>query len=195
MNETISNGKFVAFSYKVTDNDSGRVLFEASENAPDAMVYGVSQEVIPGLVETLKGLKAGDKFSVTLPPEVAFGHRSEDNVIEVPVEAFMRDGQIAEEVVVNATLPMMTAEGYTVTGTVKEIGDKAVVMDFNHPFAGLTVNFEGQVQEVRPATEEELNPKHCGCCGGCGGGGCHDGGCGDGGCGDGSCGDGGCGCH
>ena len=190
MNETISNGKFVAFSYKVTDNDSGRVLFEASENAPDAMVYGVSQEVIPGLVETLKGLKAGDKFSVTLPPEVAFGHRSEDNVIEVPVEAFMRDGQIAEEVVVNATLPMMTAEGYTVTGTVKEIGDKAVVMDFNHPFAGLTVNFEGQVQEVRPATEEELNPKHGGCCGGCGGGGCHDGGCGDG-----SCGDGGCGCH
>ena len=190
MNETISNGKFVAFSYKVTDNDSGRVLFEASENAPDAMVYGVSQEVIPGLVETLKGLQAGDKFSVTLPPEVAFGHRSEDNVIEVPVEAFMRDGQIAEEVVVNATLPMMTAEGYTVTGTVKEIGDKAVVMDFNHPFAGLTVNFEGQVQEVRPATEEELNPKHGGCCGGCGGCGCHDGGCGDG-----SCGDGGCGCH
>ncbi|MDE6084276.1 MAG: FKBP-type peptidyl-prolyl cis-trans isomerase [Muribaculaceae bacterium] len=193
MNETISNGKFVAFSYKVTDNDSGRVLFEASENAPDAMVYGVSQEVIPGLVETLKGLKAGDKFSVTLPPEVAFGHRSEDNVIEVPVEAFMRDGQIAEEVVVNATLPMMTAEGYTVTGTVKEIGDKAVVMDFNHPFAGLTVNFEGQVQEVRPATEEELNPKHGGCCGGCGGGG--GGGCHDGGCGDGNCGDGGCGCH
>ena len=70
-------------------------------------------------------------------------------------------------------------------------------MDFNHPFAGMTVDFDGEIIEVRDATEEELHPKHgCGC--GCS----HHGGCDDGcgchgdeggkeGCG---CGDG-CGCH
>lgn len=180
--ETIDNGKFVAFSYKVTDDATGKVLFEAKENAPDMMVYGVTNEIVPGLASTLKGLKAGDKFSVTLPPAIAFGERSDDNIIEVPAEAFMRDGKMAEEVVVGASLPMMTAEGYTVTGTVMEIGEKGVKMDFNHPFAGLTVNFEGEVREVRPATEEELNPRHGGCCGGCGGGHCADGGCSDGNC-------------
>lgn len=64
-------------------------------------------------------------------------------------------------------------------------------MDFNHPFAGMTVEFNGKVEEVREATLEELNPHHgCGC-------GCGDHGCGDGcdsGCGHdhGGCGCGGC---
>lgn len=170
--ETIDNGKFVAFSYKVTDDATGKLLFEAKENAPDMMVYGVTREILPGLAATLKGLKAGDRFSVTLPPAVAFGERSDDNIIEVPIEAFMRDGKMADEVAVGAALPMMTAEGYTVTGIVNEIGEKGVKMDFNHPFAGLTVSFEGEVQEVRPATEEELNPHHGGCCGHCSDGHC-----------------------
>lgn len=97
----------------------------------------------------------------------------------------MRDGKLAEEVKPGAILPMMTAEGYRVQGVVTEVGDK-IKMDFNHPFAGLTVRYEGKVEEVREATPEELQPAHG--CGGCGGG-C--GSCGDGdgdcGCGD-SCG-------
>lgn len=185
--ETIDNGKFVAFSYKVTDDATGKLLFEAKENAPDMMVYGVTREILPGLAATLKGLKAGDRFSVTLPPAVAFGERSDDNIIEVPIEAFMRDGKMADEVAVGAALPMMTAEGYTVTGIVNEIGEKGVKMDFNHPFAGLTVSFEGEVQEVRPATEEELNPHHGGCCGGCADGHCAGEHCSDGHCADGHC--------
>ena len=98
----------------------------------------------------------------------------------------MRDGQLAEEVKVGAELPMMTAEGYRVLGKVIEIGDK-VKMDFNLPFAGLTVTFAGEVEEVREATPEELHPAQGGCCG-CGShGSCGDG-CGEGGgCGDGCC--------
>lgn len=65
--EIIDNGKFVAFAYTVKDADSKEVLFEAKKAAPDMMIYGVTQDVIPGLAATLKGLKAGDKFGVTLP--------------------------------------------------------------------------------------------------------------------------------
>lgn len=177
MEEKIEPGKFVKYTYKVTDDKDGRVLFEAKSDAPDVMVYGVSNEVIPGLVSVMQGLKAGDKFSVTLPPEVAFGERSDDNVITVPKDAFMRDGQMAEEVKVGAALPMLTEQGFTVTGVVKEINEHDVTMDFNHPFAGITVKFDGEVQEVRDATPEELQPAHgCGCGhGGCGGGDCGDG--------------------
>lgn len=186
----IAPGQFVRYTYRVTDADDGRVLFEAPDNAPDCMVYGVNTEVIPGLVETLKGLKAGDRFSITLPPAAAFGERSDENVVTVPKEAFMRDGEMAEEVQVGAMLPMLTENGFTVTGVVKAINEHDVEMDFNHPFAGLTVSFEGEVREVRPATPEELNPRQ-GCCG------CGEHGCGDHGCGDqhdGECGHG-CNCH
>lgn len=177
---------FVEYKYKLYNDADGSLLFETPADAPDVMVYGVSHEVVPGLIATMKDLTAGDKFSVTLPPEAAFGERYDDNVVELEREIFERDGKLAEEVVVGAELPMMTAEGYRIIGRVLEVGKK-IKMDFNHPFAGLTVRFDGEVMLVREATPEELKPvSGCGC-GSCGGG------CGDGDCGDG-CGEGGC-CH
>lgn len=164
--EKIGDGKFVAFAYKVTDADNGDLLFEAKASAPDVMVYGVSQEVIPGLVATIKGLAAGDKFSVTLPPEVAFGPREEEYVQHIPIDAFMRDGKVIPELKEGAMLDMLTNTQTIVTGIVTKVTPEEVVMDFNHPFAGKTVTFDGEIIEVRDATEEELHPKHG--CGGCG---------------------------
>lgn len=186
MKEKVGSGMFVRYSYTLTDANTGEELFKATEKEPDEMVYGVSQEVVPGLIAALKDLSAGDAFEVTLPPEAAFGPRHQENVLELEKDIFMRDGQLAEEVKPGAELPMMTAEGYRVLGKVLEVGDK-VKMDFNHPFAGLTVKYAGKVVEVREATPAELQPAG-GCCG-CGGdhGGCGDHGCGDHGCGDGCC--------
>ena len=181
----VGPGMFVKYAYRLTDADSGKELFATPEGEPDEMVNGVSQEVEPGLIAALKDLKKGDRFNVTLPPEAAFGVRHAENVIELDKDIFMRDGKLAEEVKAGAELPMMTAEGFRVLGKVIEVGDN-VKMDFNHPFAGLTVTFAGEVEEVREATPEELHPAQGGCCG-CGShGSCGDGGCGDG-CGDGCC--------
>lgn len=180
--ETVGPGKFVSFSYKLYDDATGDLLFEATPEQPDVMVYGVTKEIVPGLVEVMKGLAKGDKFEITLPPVAAFGDRSKEYELVLDKEIFMRDGKIAEEVKVGAVLPMMTAEGYRVQGVVTEVGEK-IKMDFNHPYAGKTVRYEGVIEEVREATPEELKPQG-GCCGGCGGG-CSDGDCGDGGCGNG----------
>lgn len=172
--DKIEPGMFVKYAYTLTDASNGEVLFEASREQPDEMVYGVSHEVIPGLVATLDGLKEGDRFEVELPPAAAFGDRNEADIIDLDRSIFERDGKLAEEVKEGAKLPMMTAEGYRILGTVLEIGDK-VKMDFNHPFAGKTVKYNGEIIEVRPATEEELHPVSG--CGGCGGG-CGSGDCG-----------------
>ena len=187
--EKVGPGKFVAYSYKLYNDDDNRLLFETPKDAPDVMVYGVSHEIVPGLVEAMKGLSKGDKFSITLPPVAAFGDRSDEYILTLGRDIFTNeDGEFAQEVKVGAELPMMTAEGYRVQGTVIEVGDK-IKMDFNHPFAGLTVRYDGVVEEVREATPEELQPQH-GCgggCGGCGGGCGSEGDCADG-CGGGSCG-------
>jgi FKBP-type peptidyl-prolyl cis-trans isomerase SlyD len=183
--ETIADGQFVGYTYRLYDDATGELLFEAPEKAPDVMVYGVNTEVIPGLLAVMKGLSEGDKFEVTLPAEAAFGEKSDDNIITLSKDIFMQDGEMPEEVKVGAELPMMTQQGFVVRGLVKEITPTDVVMDFNHPFAGRTVRYEGEIREVRPATEDEKNPRRgCGC--GCG----SDGECGD------SCSSGGCnGCH
>lgn len=184
----VGPGMYVEYSYKLYNDADGSLLFETPARQPDQMVYGVSQEIIPGLIAAMRDLKAGDKFGVTLPPAVAFGERNPDEVIELEKDIFMRDGELAEEVKPGAILPMMTAEGYRIAGTVLEIGDK-IKMDFNHPFAGLTVRYDGLVETVREATPEELTPTS-GCGGGCGG--CGGGNCGSD-CGS-SCETGGC-CH
>lgn len=195
-NEKVGPGKYVRYAYKLYSEPDNELLFEATEEQPDEMIYGVSHEVVPGLIAVVKDLGEGDKFSITLPPEAAFGQRFDENVVTLEKEIFMRDGEMAEEVVVGAELPMMTAEGMRILGKVIEIDDNGVKMDFNHPFAGKTVRFDGKVIEVRDATPEELKPAgSCGC-GHCGSGDCGDGNCGDGGCGD-SCGcgnDSTCGC-
>lgn len=187
-NEKIDNGKFVAFSYKVTDPE-GNLLFEATPQAPDTLVYGFTEGVVPGLQAALKGLGAGDKFELTLPPEAAFGQRNKDLVFNLPHDVFSADGSLPDSVKVDAVLPMVTDNGQKVYGRVTKITPTEVVMDFNHPFAGQTVTFNGKVEEVRPATDDEMHPKGCGgCCGGgggcgsdCGSGcesGCNSGGCG-----------------
>ena len=79
--EKVEEGKLVTYTYKLYNDADGELLFETPADRPDVMIYGLRHDVVPGLVAAMTGLKAGDKFSVTLPAEAAFGERFEDNVI------------------------------------------------------------------------------------------------------------------
>ena len=97
---------------------------------------------------------------------------------------------------------MLNSVGAVIPGVVLEVTPETVKMDLNHPMAGKTLHFTGEVVSVREATEQELTEglhgEYVHRCGGCHGGGCHGGDCGgdcgghEGGCGEGDC---GCGCH
>ena len=87
---------------------------------------------------------------------------------------------MTEFLVPGRTLPMLNSAGQVVQGTVVSVEKDEVVMDFNHPMAGKTLNFSGKVESVRKATEKELSeglhgeflPPEEGCCHK-GKGGCH----------------------
>ena len=51
---------------------------------------------------------------------------------------------------------MLNQAGQVVQGTVHEVTESAVTMDFNHPMAGKTLHFTGKVESVRSATDKEL---------------------------------------
>lgn len=186
MEKKVGQDMAVSYAYRLYDEADGELLFEATSDRPDTMIYGVTPGVVPGLEAAMKGLGPGDRFEVVLPPEAGFGMREENLEMTLDKNIFMRDGKIAEEVEEGAMLPMMTGDGQRVMGTVKAITPDSVIMDFNHPFAGRTVKFAGEIIDVREATDDEKAQAR-GCGGGCGG-------CGEGG---GDCGSGNCcgGCH
>ena len=176
----IKSGMFVAVSYKlhgIDGDEAPEFVEETQEGSPLAFIFGTGS-MLESFEKNLLGLKVGDTFDFVIKAADAYGLEEADHIIELPKDVFFVDGKFDAEVVKEgAVLPMRDAQGNTLNGTVEEITDTAVVMDFNHPMAGIDLHFEGEVLEVREPREEDIHT--------CGGG------CGDG-CGD--CSSDGCGC-
>ena len=94
-----------------------------------------------------------------------------------PKNIFMVDGKLAEDILfVGSQVPMSDNQGNRMMGIVKEVGDETVKMDFNHPMAGKTLNFDVEVVSVRDVTPEDLQGGcSCGDSGDDCGGGCDHG--------------------
>ena len=182
----IGQETFVSLSYTLTVD--GQVADQATADQPLEFVFGAGF-LLPKFEEQIVGLSIGEKFEFTLTPEEGYGETIAEALVDLPKDVFMVDGAVEEGIlVVGNQIPMSTQDGQRMLGIVLEVSEATVKMDFNHPMAGKTLNFVGEIVGVRAVTEEDTKPA-----GGCGSG-CGDGGCGDGGCGDDGCGDGGCGC-
>ncbi|MDD6722662.1 MAG: peptidylprolyl isomerase [Muribaculaceae bacterium] len=189
-NQKITPGKYAEITYNLYTEEadgSAKLVHQVDADNPERLVFGVTQGMIEPLEKALDGLTVGDSFSVKVTSDESFGPRDPEKIVTLDKEIFLIDGKFDKDrIFVGAAVPMMTAEGFRITGIVNKITDDKVTMDFNHPLAGCNLRFDGTVVTVRDATEEELHPVQG--CGGCQGGSCD--GCGSGDCG---CGDG-CGC-
>jgi FKBP-type peptidyl-prolyl cis-trans isomerase SlyD len=159
----ISEKKVVTITYdlSVTDENQEKVLVESAE-ADAPMVFLFGQSGLPEEFERqLDGKQAGDAFSFSLTPEQAYGEYDEQAVVDIPKNVFEIDGQVDNEMLqIGNFLPMADNQGHHMQGKVVEIGEDAVKMDFNHPLAGMIMHFDGQVADVREATQEELDHGH-----------------------------------
>ena len=183
--------QYITGAYKLYSIEDGEREFteEATVEHPFQFISGLGL-TLDAFEEQIKNLNAGDKFDFTIACTDAYGEYDDDHVIELPKEIFLIDGKFDNEhITAGAVVPLMTAEGQRINGSVVEVKDDVVVMDMNHPLAGCDLNFVGEVVTSREATNEELAEMARMMSGGCGGG-C--GSCG-GGCGDHECGDD-CGC-
>jgi FKBP-type peptidyl-prolyl cis-trans isomerase SlyD len=166
----ISENKSVSVTYDLTvDNDNGgRELMEsATRERPLTFLFGYGM-MLEAFERNLEGLTVGEKFSFTLTPEEAYGVYYTENVAELPKKIFEVDGKFDNEYVKEGqTLPMMNSQGQRMMGSVIEVKPEIVVMDFNHPLAGETLHFDGEVIDVHTATAEEIsaiqNGGSCGC--------------------------------
>ncbi|MDR0995223.1 MAG: FKBP-type peptidyl-prolyl cis-trans isomerase [Tannerella sp.] len=164
----IATNKFVSVTYDlfVGEGEELSLMEQATREVPLDFLYGTGV-MLPSFEEKLKGLGVGDKFEFVLSPAEAYGDYDEENQIELPKSAFEVDGQFDSEMVQEGrVIPMMDSEGNRLNGSVMEVGEDTVLLDFNHPLAGETLHFSGEVIAVRLPTEKDIKAlSHDHCCG------------------------------
>jgi FKBP-type peptidyl-prolyl cis-trans isomerase SlyD len=149
----VSNNSVVTFHYTLTD-EGGEVIESSVGSQPLAYLHGHGQ-IIPGLEAAMHGKSSGQSFSVQIAPEEAYGQRTEGLVEHMPREAFDEGIELKP----GTTYVAHTEEGDIELQVVGTEGDQ-VVVDGNHPLAGMTLKFDIQVTDVRPATDEEVSHGH-----------------------------------
>ncbi|MGN1393559.1 MAG: peptidylprolyl isomerase [Succinivibrionaceae bacterium] len=156
----ITANTVVTIDFIVTD-ENGQVLDTTNGAEPMEVLIGHSN-IVPGLEDALLGKEDGDRVEVTVAPDRAYGERHEDLVQTIDKSMF--DGM---ELNVGDSFLADTDLG-SKTIVVKEILDDSVVVDGNHPLAGLTLKFMVDVISVRDATDSEVEHGHVhgahGCC-------------------------------
>lgn len=157
----IDKNKVVTLHYKLQeDNADGEMVEQTFGSDPLTFLYGVGA-MIPKFEEELSGKQEGDDFAFGIKSAEAYGEYDPKAIAPIPKSAFMVDGQLAEEFLQEGrVIPMHDNEGNQLLGTVMEIGEAEVTMNFNHPMAGVDLYFTGQIESVREATAEELDHGH-----------------------------------
>jgi FKBP-type peptidyl-prolyl cis-trans isomerase SlyD len=140
----VQEGSLVSIEYTLTD-DSGTVLDTNIGKEPLAYLQGAGQ-IVKGLERELDGLKVGDQKKVSIKPEDGYGALNEKAFQEIPREKIPAEAQKA-----GAMLMSKGPDGRSVTIRVHEVKDKTVVVDFNHPLAGKTLNFDVKIKDIKAA--------------------------------------------
>lgn len=157
----ISNDKVVTLTYVLrSDDENGEIIQQVDANRPFVHLFG-NGSLLPAFEKNLDGLEVGDIFGFPLTPQEGYGVESPEAIIDLEKEIFMIDGKFDSELVaVGKALTMQDQNGNPIEGVVVEINDDKVIMDFNHPLAGKSLHFSGEVLDVREASDEETSHGH-----------------------------------
>jgi FKBP-type peptidyl-prolyl cis-trans isomerase SlyD len=148
----IAKNTVVTLNYRVTDSDGNLV---DDGNQPIVYLHGGYDGIFPMIEESLQGKNIGDTLEIKLQPEDAFGDYDAELVVIESRSLF------PDNIEVGMQFERATEEGddgelYTIT----DIAEDKVVVDGNHPLAGMALIFSCTVAEVRNATADEIGHGH-----------------------------------
>lgn len=148
----IAKNTVVTLNYRVNDGD-GNLVDDGS--APMMYLHGGYDGIFPKIEESLQGKAVGDKIEIKLQPEEAFGDYDAELVMIEPRGLFPENIEVGMQFE-RASEDSDDDELYTIT----DIADDKVVVDGNHPLAGVSLIFSCEVSDVRTATAEEVSHGH-----------------------------------
>ena len=156
--------------YTVTDGEN-KLEEQTGTERPFEFITGFGV-ALDALEQQVMKLEKGSTFDFVLQPAEAFGEFDPQGVHKLQRDVFMINGHFDHEnIFEGAIITLMDNEDHQFMAKVKKIEEDGVTIDTNHPLAGKTLNFKGEIIENRDATEEEVQHliKHLtGGCSGCG---------------------------
>ena len=123
--------------------DDGTVFDSSREREPIEFTIGEGQ-IIPGVEAGVMAMEVGEKKTITIPPDEAYGEVDPELVHEIDRSMFPENVEIEPGQMFQANQP----DGQTVILNVLEVKDDAVKVDANHPLAGKPLTFELELQEI-----------------------------------------------
>ncbi len=123
--------------------DDGTVFGSSADGEPLEFTIGAG-EMIEGLEESIVGMSTGDKKTVSIAPEKAFGEYRSDMVMVVPPDQFPPE----IEPQVGQVFQLSSQAGPPLIATVTKVEAEGITMDANHPLAGKTLTFDVELVEI-----------------------------------------------
>ncbi|MCL1868293.1 MAG: peptidylprolyl isomerase [Paludibacter sp.] len=171
----ISANKLVSVDYELYvdgENGEAELVEKTTAERPLNFIFGAAM-MLPKFEQNLYGLSKGDNFEFSLAAEDAYGDYIDENVIELERSVFEIDGKFDEKVIFSGNvITLNDGEGTRFQAEIVNVSPTHVTVDLNHPLAGETLHFKGQIREVRDPSEEEVSAllgNSCGCgCDECG---------------------------
>ncbi|MFP5040140.1 FKBP-type peptidyl-prolyl cis-trans isomerase [Parasediminibacterium sp. JCM 36343] len=140
----VKKGDTIKVHYHGTLADGS--IFDSS-NGRDPLEFEVGGGmVIEGFDNGVVGMAIGDKKTVQIPAEQAYGPVNDDMVMEFPIDRFPPD--LVPEV--GMQLNMSNNQGEQFPVQIVEVRDESVLLDANHPLAGKDLIFDLELVEITP---------------------------------------------
>lgn len=159
MAETITTGDTISVHY--TGRLENNEVFDSSEGrAPLVFTVGAGH-LIKGFDDAVVGMAPGEKKTVTISPDEAYGERREDHIVDFPKANIPPD--LALEI--GMVVQMSDQSGRPIPVIVTEILNDVVKLDVNHPLAGKTLTFDIEVVETGLQPDCQTCSGNCGSCG------------------------------
>jgi FKBP-type peptidyl-prolyl cis-trans isomerase SlyD len=146
--------KVVTMNYTLKDED-GNVIDSSETRGALSFISGTNQ-VLPKLEAALSNMSIGKKENIKLAAADAYGELKNDAFQVVERSAFPEDAVIEEGIGYIST----SKDGQQTPFKISSINGDEIKLDFNHPLAGLNLEFEVELLHVRDASEEEISHGH-----------------------------------
>lgn len=142
MSHAARPGDTVRIHYTGTLKD-GTEFDSSREREPLAFTVGAG-EVIPGFDAAVTGMSVGDRRTVTIPADQAYGPQRDELIVAVP------RAQVPPQITPRVGQRLQVGSGdQAMMVVVREVSDEAIVLDGNHPLAGEDLTFALELVEVQ----------------------------------------------
>ena len=156
----VEDNCIVTMSYELRERDAQGPVLEVMDIAYPFIFFYPSSNLLASFQENIRGLEHGEDFAFTLRAEEAYGTHQAEQVVDIPIERFVIDDEMADSIRdVGQYVAVKDDQGQRQNGKVVQKTATHLTVDLNHAMVDKDLFFKGRVLRIRPASVDEIVQK------------------------------------